>query len=269
MQKQELEFKSKLIRREIIQMAARVKSSHIGGSLSVADLLTALYFEILNIDPSKPKDPVRDRLIFSKGHCAAALYAVLAERGFAPKEVLKEFFENGKLLTGHPTKDCLPGVETSTGSLGHGLPMGAGLAFAAKHDKKPYRVFVVMSDGECNEGAVWEAALAAGHHKLDNLVAIIDYNKLQGLGRTDEVLTLEPFPEKWEAFGWSAKEVNGHDFNAILDSLKNLPFQKGKPSVLIARTIKGKGVSYMEDKMEWHYKYPGEEEADAALKELS
>src|SRR3989344_1134612 len=165
----ELKERSRAIRKSLLEMAARVKSAHIGGGLSVIDILTALYFSVLKIDPKNPLDPDRDRLIFSKGHCAAALYATLVERGFAPKSVLNDYFANGKLLTGHPTKNCLPGVEVSTGSLGHGLPMGLGMAYAAKQDSKSFKVFVVMSDGECDEGSTWEAALFAAHHKLDNV----------------------------------------------------------------------------------------------------
>lgn len=267
--KKDLENKSRLIRREILQMVARVRSSHIGGSFSVADILTALYFKILKINPKHPENSKRDLLVFSKGHCAAALYAVLAERGFFPKSVLEDYFTNGKLLTGHPTKGCLPGVETSTGSLGHGLPMGAGMAFAAKYDKSPSRVFVIMSDGECDEGSVWEAALVASHNRLDNLVAIIDYNKLQAFGRISDVLSLEPLKKKWESFGWAVKEIDGHNFDEILSAFEVLPFEKGKPSVVIAHTIKGKGVSYMENKLEWHYKNPQGEEVNIALRELS
>ena len=264
----DLKSKSREIRREILKMAARVKGAHIGGSFSVTDILTTLYFSVLNIDPKKSSDPDRDRLIFSKGHCAAALYAVLAERGFAPKIKLEEYFMDGKNLIGHPTRGCLPGVETTTGSLGHGLPMGVGMAYAARYDKASYRVFVIMSDGECNEGSVWEGALVVAHNKLDNLVAIIDYNKLQGFGRTEEVLSLEPFKKKWEAFGWGVQEIDGHNFKEIEDSLKGVPFIKGKPSVIIAHTIKGKGVSFMENSLDWHYKYPQGEEIDKALEEL-
>ncbi len=267
--KTDLKSKSRAIRREILKMAARVKSSHIGGSFSVADILTVLYFSELNIDPKKPNDPKRDRLVFSKGHCAAALYATLAERGFVPKSKLAEYFTDGKILTGHPTRGCLPGIETTTGSLGHGLPMGLGMAYAGRYDKLPYRVFVVMSDGECDEGSVWEAALAAAHLKMDNLIAIVDYNKLQGFGRTEAVLSLEPLKKKWEAFGWGVQEINGHDFSQLQKSLKAVPFKKGKPSMIIAHTVKGKGVSFMENSLDWHYKYPQGEEVDKALKELS
>ncbi|MDP3729524.1 MAG: transketolase [bacterium] len=256
------------VRRNVLTMAARVKGSHVGGSFSVADILTALYFSVMHIDPKKPKLSTRDRLILSKGHCAAALYAVLVERGFAPKRILQDYFKNGKLLTCHPTRDCMPGVEASTGSLGHGLSMGAGIAYAAKVDGAPYRTFVILSDGECDEGSTWEAAMSAAHFKLDNLVAVVDYNKWQGFGRTDDVLSLEPFRKKWEAFGWAVKEINGHDFNALLNAFGRIPFIKNKPSVVIANTIKGKGVSFMEDTLDWHYKYPQGEEFTKALQEL-
>lgn len=259
---------SQHIRRNILTMAARVKSSHVGGGFSVADILTALYFKVLRIDPKHPLDAKRDRLIFSKGHCAAALYAVLTERGFAPESVLGDFFADGKLLTGHPTRNCIPGVEASTGSLGHGLSMAAGIAYAARMDKKTYRAYAVLSDGECDEGSTWEAAMSAAHHKLDNLIAIVDYNRLQGFGRTDEVLSLEPLAQKWKSFGWAVKEVDGHDFTELLDAFKKAPFAKGKPSVIIAHTVKGKGVSFMENSLDWHYKYPQGEELQRALKEL-
>ncbi len=266
---QALQGHSKAIRREITVMASRVKSAHIGGNFSVTDLLVGLYFSFLKIDPKNPTSVDRDRLIFSKGHCAAGLYATLAERGFAPKAVLADYFADGKLLTGHPTKGCLPGVETSTGSLGHGLPVGAGLAYAAKKDGRTYRSVVVMSDGECDEGSVWEAALFAHHNKLDNLIAVIDYNKLQGFGRTEEVASLEPFTDKWRAFGWGVTEIDGHNFCEIVNALASLPIAKGKPSVVIAHTVKGKGVSFMENTLDWHYKFPQGEELTKALQELA
>lgn len=257
------------IRHEILQMVARVKSSHIGGSFSVTDILTALYFGAMNVDPAHPDWPQRDRLIFSKGHCAAALYATLAVRGFAPVAKLAEYFSDGSQLIGHPTRGCLPGVEATSGSLGHGLPMGSGLAYAAKADGATHRVFVIMSDGECDEGAVWEAALIARQHKLDNLVAVVDYNHLQGFGRTDAVASLEPFADKWRAFGWAVREVDGHDFAALLSAFHALPFAAGQPNVVIARTVKGKGVSFMENSLDWHYKFPQDEELTKALKELN
>ena len=263
-----LQQRSRQIRREILQMVARVKSSHIGGSFSVTDILTALYFGVMTIDPARPDWPQRDRLIFSKGHCAAALYATLAVRGFVPVAKLAEYFADGAQLIGHPTRGCLPGVEATSGSLGHGLPMGSGMAFAAKQDGAPHRVFVIMSDGECDEGAVWEAALIARQHRLDNLIAVVDYNHLQGFGRTDAVADLEPFADKWRAFGWGVREGNGHDFTALLDTFNALPFSPGKPNVVIARTVKGKGVSFMENNVDFHGKAPTVAEVEIALKEL-
>lgn len=242
------------VRRNVIKIATPVRSSHTGGSFSAADLLVALYFEILNIDPKKPNDPRRDIFIYSKGHSASALYAILVERGFASKDILKEYYIDGGRLSGHPIKNNMPGVEVSTGSLGHGLPTGVGMAIARKYDRSPARVFVMISDGECDEGSVWEAIMQAGFRKLDNLVVVVDYNKIQSLGTVEEVLSLEPFKEKWQSFNWAAREVDGHDLQEILNALKKVPFIKNRPSVLIAHTVKGKGVSFMENKLAWHYK---------------
>ncbi|MBI2624446.1 transketolase [Candidatus Parcubacteria bacterium] len=248
-----LEHHARNIRRQTLTMTSRVKAAHTGGSLSVADILTVLYFQILRLNPKRPHDPSRDRLLFSKGHAAAALYATLAERGFFSPKMLDGFYRNGTLLTGHPTRNCLPGVEVTSGSLGHGLAMGAGLAWAAKLDRKPYRTFAILSDGECDEGSVWEAILAAGHRRLDNLIAIIDYNKLQSFGTTKEVLDLEPFKAKWAAFRWTVREVDGHDLTALTTLLSRVPFRKGRPSAIIAHTIKGKGVSFYENTLKSHY----------------
>jgi len=259
---------AKEIRKKVLKMIFDSRTSHLGSSLSAVDILTVLYFKILKIDPKNPLDENRDRFILSKGHAAAALYAALAERGFFPKEILDGYCRDGGKLPGHSTRGCVPGVEVSTGSLGHGLPMGAGMAIAAKNDGKNYRIFILMSDGECEEGSVWEAALFASHHQLDNLIGIIDYNKLQAFGRTNEILNLEPLKKKWEDFGWKVKEVDGHSFSEIEESLSKIPFEKGKPSLLICHTIKGKGVSFIEDKLEWHYKNLTKEEYDMALKEL-
>jgi len=259
---------AKEIRKKVLKMIFDSRTPHLGSSLSAVDILTVLYFKILKIDPKNPLDENRDRFILSKGHAAAALYAALAERGFFPKEILDGYCRDGGKLPGHSTRGCVPGVEVSTGSLGHGLPMGAGMAIAAKNDGKNYRIFILMSDGECEEGSVWEAALFASHHQLDNLIGIIDYNKLQAFGRTNEILNLEPLKKKWEDFGWKVKEVDGHSFSEIEESLSKIPFEKGKPSLLICHTIKGKGVSFIEDKLEWHYKNLTKEEYDMALKEL-
>ena len=244
------------------------QASHIGSALSCVDILTVLYFKILNINPQSPLAENRDRFILSKGHAASALYATLALKGFFSEEILDTYCQDGGKLPGHSTKGCVPGVEVSTGSLGHGLPMGVGMAIAAKNDGKKYRIFVLMSDGECEEGSVWEAAMLASHHKLDNLIAIIDYNKLQAFGRTNEVINLEPLTKKWAAFGWVVKEVDGYNYSDIEKAMREIPFKKNKPSIIIAHTKKGKGISFMENKLEWHYKSPNKEQFELALKEL-
>jgi len=259
---------AKEIRKKILKMMYESQTSHMGSCLSCVDILTILYFKILKIDPKNPLAESRDRFILSKGHAAAALYGALAQRRFFPEELLEHYCQNGKKVPGHSTRGCLPGVEVSTGSLGHGLSMGAGMALVAKNDKKDYRIFVLMSDGECEEGSTWEAALFAGHHKLDNIVGIIDYNKLQALGRTNEILNLEPLKEKWQSFRWEVKEVKGHNFAELERALAEIPFKKGKPSLLIAHTVKGKGVSFLEDKLLSHYKHLTKEEYELALKEL-
>jgi len=256
------------IRKHVVQMVYKAKSSHVGCCLSIVDLLTVLYFRILNIDPKSPMSDERDRFILSKGHAVAALYATLAKKGFAPIEVLKSYCADGSILAGHSTLNAMPGVEASTGSEGHGLSIAVGMALAAKHDKKPYKAFVIVGDGECNEGSIWEAVLFAAQHKLDNLTVIVDYNKIQGMGFTKGIIELEPLDKKWESFGWSARIIDGHDFDQIEYSLKSVPFEKNKPSVIIANTIKGKGISYMENRYEWHYKSPNDEQLKIALQEL-
>jgi transketolase len=255
------------IRKKIVRMATSGKSSHIGTALSTVEILASLYFKTMRINPLEPQDPSRDRFIMSKGHGCLALYAALAERGFFPADKLSAFYLDGG-IPGHATRDCLPGVEASTGSLGHGLPIGVGMALAAKMDSRHYRTFVLLGDGECDEGSVWEAAMLAGHKKLDNLIAIIDYNKLQSFGYTKEVMDLEPLSAKWESFGWAASEVDGHDLEALDGLFGKLPFSPGKPSVVIAHTVKGKGVSFMENRIEWHYKSPNAEQEKMALEEL-
>ena len=256
------------IRKKIVRMIFRSQTSHIGSALSCVDILTVLYFRILHIDPNSPQDPGRDRFILSKGHAASALYATLAQRGFFPEEVLKGYCIDGGRLSGHSTMGSVPGVEVSTGSLGHGLPLGIGMALAARHDRNKYRVFILLSDGECDEGSTWEGVMFASHHKLDNLIAIIDYNKLQAFGRIEEVVNLEPLRDKWAAFGWEVKEIDGHNFTQIEEALCEVPFKKNKPSIIIAHTIKGKGVSFMENQIAWHYKSPDKEQLEVALKEL-
>lgn len=249
-----------------MDMAYRARSAHTGGSLSVVEVLTALYFSVMRVFPSRPDDPHRDRLVFSKAHDCKALYAVLAERGFVATDLLAEYEKDGG-LPGHSTRTALPGVEISAGSLGHGLSIAAGMALAAKTDRKKHRVFAVLSDGECDEGSTWEAILFAGHHKLDNLTVVVDYNKIQSYGRTRDVLDLEPFAAKWSAFHWEVREANGHDVHAVAAALASLPFAKGKPSVLLAHTVKGfGGVERHVDQVSSHYKPPTDEEYEALSK---
>ena len=256
------------IRYHTLLMTHRAQSSHIGTNYSMVELLVALYCRVLRVDPLCPAWPDRDRFILSKGHGCAALYAVLAECGFFPLTWLESFYENGSRLAGHATHATVPGIEVSTGSLGHGLSIGTGMALAAQRDGKAYRVFVLLSDGECDEGSTWEPALFAPHHKLDHLVAIVDYNKIQSLGTVQEVMDLEPLADKWRAFGWAVREIDGHNLLEIEEALTQIPYRPGRPSCLIAHTVKGKGVSFMENRLLWHYRSPQGEEFDAALAEL-
>src|SRR6266545_5948568 len=256
---------AKRIRLTAIRMVHEARSAHVGGSLSMADLLAALYGGVLRVDPARPDWPERDRFILSKGHACAAYYATLAARGFFPEAWLDTFYRDGGKLAGHATHTGVPGIEFSTGSLGHGLSVATGMALAGKRDGAPWRVFALLSDGECDEGSTWEPALFAPQHKLDNLVLIVDYNKIQSLGRTTEVINLEPFAGKWNAFGWEVREIDGHDMGQILGALKAVPFVPGKPSCLIAHTVKGKGVSFMEDDLLWHYRNPSVEEYQKAV----
>jgi transketolase len=240
----------------------------VGSNFSMIELLAVLYGRILRVRPVEPMWEDRDRFVLSKGHGAAALYATLAESGFFPVGWLQDFCQNGSSLPGHITHFGIPGVEVSTGSLGHGLSIAAGMALACKRDGRTYRVFTLLSDGECDEGSTWESALFAPHHRLDNLVAIIDYNKIQSLGTVKEVLDLEPLADKWKAFGWAVREIDGHDIMQIHEALGSIPIARGTPSCVIAHTIKGKGVSFMEDRLLWHYRTPQGEEFEAALAEL-
>lgn len=265
---QDLKETAKNIRKQILEMMYKTKSPHIGGCFSCVEILTALYFKVLNVDPARKTDKERDMFILSKGHAGPALYAVLAERGFFDKDILEKFAVNGGILEYHPTKNIEMGIELTTGSLGHGISVGCGLAKARKMDNSKSRVFVFSSDGDMEEGAVWPGLMFASKHKLDNLIVIVDYNKMQAIDRTEDVLKLDSLPEKFKSFGWEAKEVNGHDFEEIFNALKDIPFTAGKPSVVIANTIKGKGVSFMENDIFWHSKYPNEEEYKKALKEL-
>jgi transketolase len=249
-------------------MTHRAKSSHVGGGLSMAEILAVLYGRILKVRPDDPAWPERDRFILSKGHACAGLYAVLAERGFFPLSDLQSFYQDGSRLLGHATHVGVNGVECATGSLGHGLSIACGMALAARSSTPAFRVFAVLSDGECDEGSIWEAALFAGHHRLDNLTVIIDYNRIQSLGATDQVLTLDPLIDKWRAFGWAALEVNGHSVEELSGALSKLPHEAPRPTCIVAHTIKGKGVSFMENQLLWHYRTPQGDEYDRALTEL-
>ena len=259
-----------LIRRHGLEMTHLSRGSHIGAIFSLAEIMATLYTGVLNVNPADPAMPDRDRLILSKGHAGAAVYAALAERGFFPVEELKTHYANGSRLSGHVSHKGVPGVEFSTGSLGHGLPAAAGLALGAKKDHAPWRVYCVLGDGECDEGAVWEAALQARQFALDNLIAVVDFNRMQSLDFCENTLALEPFADKWRAFGWRAIEADGHDVDALraaFDEAKG-NLGGGQPTVIIAKTVKGKGVSFMENNILWHYRTPQGEEYEAALKEL-
>jgi len=234
----------------------------------MAELLAVLYRSILRVTPETVDDPDRDRLILSKGHACAGLYAVLAECGFFPRQWLDSFYLDGAKLAGHATVHGVPGIEVSSGALGHGLSIACGMAHAAKTDGGASRVFALLSDGECDEGSIWEAVLFAPQHRLDNLVAIVDYNKIQSLAHVDEVLDLEPFAAKWAAFRWAVREIDGHDVEQIEEAFRAVPFEPGKPSCIVAHTVKGKGVSFMEDTVLWHYRSPQGDEYQKAIAEL-
>ncbi len=265
---EELKKIAALTRYRIIEMSHRGKAPHLGSSLSCVDLIVAAYFHFLRICPKNPCDPNRDRFFLSKGHAVSTLYAILAEKGFFPLDLLKTFNHNASALPEHPTPHCVPGIEVATGSLGHGLSLGIGHALAALIQQKNYRTMVLMSDGECNEGSVWEAALFAPVHKLENLIAVIDFNKWQATGKSEEIMQLSPLQDKWTAFGWQTYEVNGHCFEDILSVFAKSENPSGKPTAIIAHTIKGKGVSFMENDNNWHYRIPNEEELSLAKKEL-
>lgn len=253
------------IRLHTLEMIDLAKASHIGSCFSITDLLTVLYFSILKIDPNNPKDIKRDRCILSKGHAAACMYATLAERGFFSVETLRTFCELGSLLLGHLSHE-VPGVECSTGSLGHGLSIGCGIALAEEREKLGYRTFVIISDGELNEGSIWEGILFAAQHHLSRLTLVIDYNKIQSFGNTEDIINVEPLGKKFEAFNWDVMEIDGHDYEQIEKALSKEGNEK--PKVVIAHTIKGKGVSFMEHQLKWHYKNPDPIQYVQAKKEL-
>lgn len=264
---QELQKKAVERRMDLIQMIYEAKTGHTGGSLSCLDILVTLYYEIMNIDPHNPKWEERDRFVLSKGHSVEGYYTILADLGFFPKKELKTFSQYKSRLLGHPTVK-VPGIEMNTGALGHGLSAAIGMALAGKMDQKAYKVYVIMGDGEQAEGSVWEGAMAAGHYQLDNLIAIIDRNHLQISGSTEDVMHLEPFGDKWKAFGWEVREVAGNDIAALVDLFRKLPAVSGKPHLVIANTTKGKGVSFMENVPKWHHGVPSDEQLEQALKEL-
>ncbi len=265
---QELENIAAQLRGKLVEISHTAKSAHLGSVLSCVDILTAAYWGILNIDPQNPDDPDRDRMILSKGHAATSLYAVLAFRGFFSFEFLDSYAKPGSKLAEHPILHSAPGIEATTGSLGHGISIGMGMAIAGHIQSRNYRIFSILGDGECNEGSVWEAAMLASAQQLDHLVVIVDYNKWQATGRSNEVMALEPLSKKWEAFGWSSYEIDGHDMGALVRVLNNVPDGSGRPMAIIAHTVKGKGVSFMEDDNNWHYRIPTEEEVVKAKKEL-
>jgi transketolase len=256
------------IRRRDAQMIYDAKLGHIGGDFSAIDILVTLYFSVLHIDPHAPNAPDRDRFILSKGHCAGALYTTLAHAGFFPLEELNTFAQPLSCLNGHPDRNKVPGVETNTGPLGHGLPVAVGAALAARLTGASWRVFVLTGDGELQEGSNWEAAMSASHFELDNLTVIVDRNRLQQGDWTERTMQLDPLADKWRAFGWSVQEVDGHDHAQLLEVFSRVPFVTGKPNCVIANTHKGKGVSFMQDQVGWHHRIPTAEELATALEEL-
>ncbi len=263
----ELRHKSIVYRKNILKYIVGANAGHTGGSLSCTDILNVLYNQVLNVSPQNFSSPDRDRYIQSKGHCVEALYVVLADKGFFPEEDLNTMCKYKSHYIGHPTKK-VKGIEQNTGALGHGLPIAVGTALAAKMDKKDFKVYTLLGDGELPEGSNWEAALSAAQFKLDNLCAIVDKNNLQITAATKDVCNTDPLDKKWEAFGWVVREVNGNDVEELVNVFNSLPFEKGKPSLIIAHTTKGKGVSYMENVLKWHHSVPNKEEYELAQREL-
>ena len=264
----ELEEISKLIRKDIVSMLTESASGHPGGSLSIADIMSVLFFKEMNISSENPKDPNRDRFVLSKGHAAPALYSALARKGYFPVEELKTLRKTGTRLQGHPNMNDLPGIDMSTGSLGQGISAAVGMALAGKLDKKDYRVYTILGDGELEEGQVWEASMSAAHYKLDNLTAFIDFNGLQIDGNTEDVMNPSPIDKKFEAFGWNVMVINGHNYDEIIDAIEKAKNTKNKPTAIVCKTIKGKGVSFMENEASWHGTAPSKEQCEIALKEI-
>lgn len=257
------------VRASLVRMSYRAKAPHLASSLSCVDILVAAYWSVLNVDSKNPHDPDRDRLIFSKGHASSALYAVLARRGFFPMNQLEHYAAEGGRLAEQPIPFAVPGVELATGSLGHGLSVGVGMALASRIQHRTYRTLVIMSDGECNEGSVWEAAMFAPAQQLDRLAVIIDFNRWQATGRSEQVMALQPLADKFKTFGWHSLFVDGHNFDDLIDSMKKVPHGSGKPLAIVAHTIKGRGVSFMEGDNNWHYRIPSRDELAASLRELA
>ena len=264
----ELIKQSEVNRRRLIEVIYNAKAGHIGGDLSCLNVLTALYFDILNVDAADPKNTSRDRFVLSKGHCVEALYVTLESKGFLKKEVLDTLGQYGSVLSGHPTIE-VSGIEVNTGALGHGLPIGVGMAIAAKMDKKSYKTVVLMGDGEQGEGSIYEAAMAGNQYHLDNLVAIIDRNHLQISGNTENVMGLGDIHDRWSAFGWDVKTMNGDDMQSIIDTFNSIDYNNGKPHLLVSETTKGKGVSFMENIAKWHHGVPSQEQYEQAMKEIT
>ncbi|MEJ2727501.1 MAG: transketolase [Deltaproteobacteria bacterium] len=265
---EELKKMAVIIRCDIIDMICTAAAGHPGGSLSAADVVTALYFRVMRIDPKNPDWPDRDRFILSKGHACPVWYAALAERGYFDKSHLKTLRRMGSILQGHPDMRKTPGIDMTAGSLGHGLSAGLGMALSAKLQQKDFHVFVIIGDGESQEGSIWEASMAAPNFKLDNLTAILDYNHLQNDYSLEDIMPIHPVVDKWKAFGWHVIDIDGHDMAQVVQALEEAKTHKGAPTMIVANTIKGKGVSYMENVCEWHGKAPCQEEADQALEEL-
>ena len=262
-----LKLTAEQIRRRLVEVVYNAKAGHIGGGLSSVNVLTALYFDVMNVDPQNPAMPDRDRFVMSKGHCVEALYSVLEAKGFLTKEEVDTYGTYNTKLAGHPTKK-VAGVEINSGALGHGLSVGVGLAIAAKMDKAPFRTFVLMGDGEQGEGSIYEAAMSASHYKLDNLVAIIDRNGLQISDTTENVMALEPIRDRWEAFGWDVIDANGDDMQSLLETFEAVDYADGKPTLIISHTTKGHGVKLMENVLKWHHGVPSAEEYEQALADI-
>lgn len=268
MQINELKLQSEINRKRLVEIVYKAKAGHIGGDLSCLNMLTVLYFNVMNVSTTKPKDANRDRFILSKGHCVEALYTVLEGRGFLSKSILDTLGDFGTILSGHPTIE-VPGIEVNSGALGHGLSIGVGMALAAKMNNKEYKTYVLMGDGEQGEGSIYEAAMAANQYMLDNLVAIIDRNGLQISGTTEEVMSLENIYNRWSALGWNVLQVNGDNIEEIVEGFKKIDYSNNKPHLIISHTTKGKGISFMENVLEWHHKVPSNEQYEQAIKEIS